>query len=204
MVAGFSATPVTAILSRSPVREALRILTSEGIVNMPAGGSGATVRTRSLEDLVELYDLRISLEPEIAKFVTQGAMRRDIDALRTLAEKMAASSSVPEWMRLNFDFHTTLYKLANRPHTEHFLKNLLSLVQPYTQTNIEWLGGRNRADDEHAEMIKAITDDDPEKLAKLFVTHLVAARDQLVENFEAEDKDDPLLHLRGFTSTTPS
>lgn len=188
-------------VSRSPVREALRILASEGIVLMPPGGSGATVRTRSLEDLVELYDLRIALEPQIARFITREAMRRDIEGLRMMVEKMAASTTVPEWMRLNFTFHVTLYKLAHRPHTEQILSNLLALVQPYSQTNIEQLGGRNRADDEHAHMVNAIEENTPEKLGELFVTHLVTARNQLMENYRPSDLEDPLHQLRGLATT---
>lgn len=184
-------------VSRNPVREALRILAAEGVVSMPPGGAGATVRRLSSSDLDELYALRIVLEPEIAPFIVRNAMRRDIDALDGLARKMEGASDTSEWMRLNFEFHTSLYKLADRPHTETILRGLLSSVQPYSLEHIENLGGRSQASDEHARMVRAIADSDSDTLAKLFVEHLETARNRLAASFADEPNIDPLSSLRG-------
>ncbi len=184
-------------VSRNPIREALKILAAEGVVSMPPGGAGATVRRLSNQDLEELYHLRLVLEPEIAPHIINGALKKHINALRSLAERMDAADEASSWMRLNYEFHTMLYEIADRPHTESILRGLFSSVQPYSQENIERLGGRPQASDEHHLMVQAIADGDSDCLAQLFVVHLESARERLVASFAEEKNLDPIFSLRG-------
>lgn len=167
-------------VSRSPIREALRILATDGTVLMSPGGS-ASVRTLDTADLEELYDLRIMLEPTIAEPITQHARPTDVTKLRERARALANTPSTPEWMRGNFEFHEFIYALANKPHTQSILHNLLTAVQPYSQENIGELGGRSQADKEHLAMVDAIESGDHETLARLFTSHLRSARDRVSE-----------------------
>ena len=184
-------------VSRNPVREALKILAAQGVVSMPPGGSGATVRKLCIEDLQELYDLRLVLEPQIAAYIVRNATGRDVLALKRLAEQMDALTDVTGWMRSNFEFHSSLYALAERPHSESVLRSLLSSVQPYSLEHIEKLGGRTQASEEHLAMVDAIEGADAEALAGLFVRHLETARDRLADYFTPDSPEDPLDALRG-------
>lgn len=182
-------------VSRSPVREALRILATTGEVTMTPGG-GATVRMLVASDLQELYDLRLMLEPTIAAPVVVGATPGDVARLRTLADGMADETDTTNWMRANVQFHEQLYALAGRPHTEGILRGLLSAVQPYSQENIERLGGRTQADSEHHRMVEAIAAGDADGFAELIRVHLASARDRVSSaRVDARD-DDPLAPLR--------
>lgn len=185
-------------VSRSPIREALRILSTNGLVTMESGGR-ATVRTLGLADLQELYDLRIILEPLIAEPVIELSAARDIRRLEQLAKHMESTESTHEWMRSNFDFHSMMYELAGRPHTQDILQGLLASVQPYSEENIDRLGGRIQADDEHRGMITAIQNGDEAELSSLFRQHLISARSRLVTVHSVDDLDeaDPLAALRG-------
>ncbi|MBS1906178.1 MAG: GntR family transcriptional regulator [Actinobacteria bacterium] len=182
-------------VSRSPVREALRILSSEGLVVMQPG-EGATVRALSRADLEEIYDLRLALEPLIARAVVAEARPRDLAALEKLEASMSAASSTDAWMRANFEFHRHMYAMMGRPRTETILDGLLSAVQPYSQENIEQLGGRQTADEEHRLMIASIRSDDHDELARLLTEHLRAARDRLAHAYEESEAPDPLSMLR--------
>jgi len=186
-------------VSRSPVREALRILAAEGVVTMPPGGAGATVRRLSLADLTELYDLRLILEPAIAPLLVEVVAANQVRELRQRAETMVSIDEVEPWMRANFEFHLALYALSGRPHTEGVLRSLLSAVQPYSLENIERLGGRTQADNEHLEMVDAIENGDAPALAELIRTHLASARQRLIDKFarDSEQREvDPLAMLR--------
>ncbi|BCJ61466.1 GntR family transcriptional regulator [Micromonospora endophytica] len=165
-------------VSRNPVREALRILGSEGLVEMSTGGR-ASVRQLTLEDLQDIYDLRIVLEPSLTAMIVEEARGRDIAELSRLADEMVVAETAAAWLRLNYDFHLKLYDLAARPHARRVCVNLLALTQPYSQENIEVLGGRHAANREHQEMIDAIRTGDADVLAVLFRQHLTAARDRL-------------------------
>lgn len=169
-------------VSRNPVREALRMLVTDGLVDMRLG-DGATVRRLSPTDLAELYDLRLAIEPLIARPIMDEARPRDIDELQRMAEAIEQASDLTEWIRLNFDFHAFLFSLGNQPRTEAILTSLLSAVQPYSSEHIGQLGGRTQASGEHFEMIEAIRRRDAEALADLFRRHLSAAKSRLLKHY---------------------
>ena len=184
-------------VSRSPVREALRILATEGVVEMTAGG-GTFVRALDRDELDELYDLRIMIEPTIAEDIVGHITRSEIDALEKRAQEMEKVEDVSRWMRANFEFHTRLYDAANRPRTAEILRSLLAAVQPYSQENIDQLGGRGQADDEHRAMVAAIRNGDAAALADLFRSHLASAKNRVGQALGGdEEENDPLAPLRG-------
>lgn len=185
-------------VSRSPIREALRILGTEGLVVIQPG-EGATVRRLSRADLEEIYDLRLALEPLIAPAVVAEARGSDVAHLESLAAAMTSTQDVDQWMRANFEFHRHLYQVSGLVRTEGILSSLLSAVQPYSQENIGQLGGRKSADAEHQGMIDAISARDGDALASLFVDHLRAARDRLASVYESVETPDPLKMLRATT-----
>lgn len=165
-------------VSRNPIREALRLLEASGLVEI-RGGGGATVRVLSYDDLAELYGLRRALEPTIAGPVVDGVTARALGQLRGLAVEMAEEQDVPRWMEKNFAFHERLHALAERPRTAAILSSLLSAVQPYSLRNIQDLGGKEQADEEHRLMVEAIAAGDADALARLLVQHLDGAERRL-------------------------
>ncbi|MDT3316214.1 GntR family transcriptional regulator [Microbacterium sp. KSW4-11] len=184
-------------VSRSPVREALRILATEGVVEMTPGG-GTFVRTLDRDELDELYDLRIMIEPTIAADIVTHITRAEVDALEKRAEEMASTQEISRWMRANFEFHTRLYDAARRPRTAEILRSLLAAVQPYSHENIDQLGGRGQADEEHREMIAALRNGDDDALAALFRSHLASAKNRVGQALGGdEEESDPLAPLRG-------
>lgn len=171
------------------------MLATEGLVVMQLG-EGATVRKLSKEDLEEIYDLRIALEPLIAQHVVDEARTRDAMALEDLVSRMSTASTSEEWIRHNFEFHRAIYQLNGRARTESILTGLLSAVQPYSEENIAQLGGRAQADIEHVQMIEAIRDRDAGALAALLVQHIRAAKERLAKAYEGSTSPDPLSMLR--------
>lgn len=178
-------------VSRNPVREALRMLAADGLVTITQG-SGATVRKRSVEELNELYDVRLVLELQIAPHIVEGATGRALAELRDLVQKMESAATVQEWMRFNYRFHSLVYSLAGRPYTEVILRGVFSAVQPYSLENVEKLGGRPRSDRAHEEMIDAIERRDGAQLADLFREHLERTRDRLQELYRERADDDSM------------
>lgn len=184
-------------VSRSPVREALRILATEGLIDMTPGG-GASVRRLNPAELNELYDLRILIEPTIAPAIVENITAGDLARIEALVVEMEALRDVGQWMRANVTFHLHLYQAAGLPRTAEILRSLLTAVQPYSQENIEQLGGRAQADTEHREMISAIRSGDADTLSALFRSHLVGAKERVGQHLMgAEAEQDPLAALRG-------
>ncbi len=187
-------------VSRNPVREALRMLLTDGLVDMRPG-DGAVVRRLTLHDLEELYELRIMLEPSMARFIIDEVRPRDVDELQAVAEDVEAQGDIHQWMLKNYEFHSLLYRLANRPRTAAVLLSLLNAVQPYSYENVETLGGRNQASTEHFDMIDAIRNRNDGLLAETMSRHLASAKDRLVEKYRNSEKiEDPIEVMFGSIS----
>jgi DNA-binding GntR family transcriptional regulator len=113
-------------VSRSPVREALRMLASEGFVRkLP--NRAYVVRQYSLGEIEELYELRLALELyTVERLATKGPLHRndqeDINKLKnTWTELLNGSAKkADELARLDTLFHETLaHALGNKPLLQH-------------------------------------------------------------------------------------
>jgi DNA-binding GntR family transcriptional regulator len=121
----------------------------------------------------------------------------DVDALHLLATALDQPQDIGHWLRDNYRFHMSLFRIAEQPHTERILTSLLTLVQPYSLINVEHLGGRDKASKDHLEMVEAVRRRDSTGLAELFRSHLNDARSRLLTARVSEQEPDPLRLLRG-------
>jgi DNA-binding GntR family transcriptional regulator len=181
-------------VSRNPIREALRMLVTDGLVDM-RHGDGAAVRKLSLTDLNELYDLRLQIEPHISQNLIQNVSRLDLERLNELAAKMDEELEVGEWMKFNYDFHALMFAVAGGPRRESLLLNLLNAVQPYSYENIGHLGGKVQASNDHHEMVDAIENKSAEKLSGLIRAHLQTAKENLESKYSNAQLEDRHLNI---------
>lgn len=127
-------------LSRTPVREALRRLESDGIVEHRPR-LGAVVRSLSHTEVVELYEMRTVLERTAAELAAKHGTAPEFDALEDLNDRIEAQRETPsQGAALNQDFHRGLYLAArNRFLVEaaRALNNALLLLGPSTYTEPE-------------------------------------------------------------------
>lgn len=120
-------------LSRTPVREALRRLEADGIVEHRPR-VGAVIRQLSHTELVELYEMRTVLERTAAEMAAKHAAAAEIDALRDINASLA-SSAPTEAAALNQDFHRGIYHATRNRFlldAARALNNALMLMGPTT------------------------------------------------------------------------
>ena len=112
--------------SRIPVREALRMLDSEGLVTLVAN-SGAWVTKLTLSECVETYLIRERLEPLLLRTSMPALGPAAASRLGQLAEQMEAGAELDAFMRADREFHLSSYAGAafdrdgpdHPPHVEH-------------------------------------------------------------------------------------
>jgi len=120
-------------LSRTPVREALRRLEADGIVEHRPR-VGAIIRQLSHAELVELYEMRSVLERTAAEMAAKHAGPAEIAALRELNTAIAASAPTRA-AALNQDFHRVIYRATRNRFlwdSARALNNALMLLGPTT------------------------------------------------------------------------
>lgn len=159
-------------LSRTPVREALRKLESDGIVQHRAR-IGAVIRTLTHPEVVELYEMRVVLERTAAQMAAKHASVAEIDTLAELNNAIqSARNDAQVAAGLNQDFHRCIY-LATRNRflleAARALNNALILLGPTTMAD------ESRVDtvfDQHNAIIAAIQSGDAEAAGGAAEAHL--------------------------------
>ena len=120
--------------SRTPIREALRKLEADGIVEHRPR-IGAVIRTLSHAELVELYEMRLVLERTAAEMAAKHATEAEIDELDDINATIAKAPSPEQAASLNQQFHRCIY-LSTRNRfllqSARALNNALLLLGPTT------------------------------------------------------------------------
>ena len=157
-------------LSRTPVREALRRLEADGIVEHRPR-LGAVIRQLSHGELVELYEMRTVLERTAAEMAAKHAAAAEIDALRDLNDAIAKAAP-EDAAALNQDFHRGIY-LSTRNRflldAARALNNALMLLGPTTIADADRVA---IVTGQHADILDAIAAGDAARAGDAAADHL--------------------------------
>lgn len=184
-------------VSRIPLREALRTLVGEGLVIMRPG-SGAVVTELRAQELQELFDLRLQLEPPLAAAVVGRVSPAELAELeRILGEFDAlALSDLDSWSTQHYLFHRRLLELAGRPHSLRLLNQVLNLLEPYNRVHVALVGPAHHSRDEHHTLIAAVRAGDRAGVAAVTEASVLGAQARLAAALDAAESDaDPLAAL---------
>jgi len=180
-------------VSRIPLREALRALDAEGLVVMKSG-QGATVTKLSSQDALDLYRLRLAIEPPLADRIVEYAGPRDLQQLRRYVDALdrCGEHDQQRFSDLNLEFHVSMYRIADRPAYTRFVERALASIEPYSRMYLHLLRGSGRAQSEHVAMLRAIENREAETLSALITSHLDGARNALVKHLAAVEQGENL------------
>lgn len=186
-------------VSRIPLREALRTLVGEGLIIMHPG-LGAVVTELQVDEVNELYGLRLSLEPGLALPITNNVRRADIDQLAATVVEMQAlgPQRSEEWSNLNYAFKRRMYELSDQRHVVRLVVQVLNLVEPYARIHAHVLGSRLQLQEQREAMVAALRAEDAVALEREIRHAILRAREKLVLAMNEApsphgDQQDPLL-----------
>jgi DNA-binding GntR family transcriptional regulator len=168
-------------LSRSPVREALRILESEGLVTLEPH-RGARVRGMSEQELEEIFDVRLMLE---SHGVLRHLHRLSGEALLPLrravedAQTALAVHDVDRWHQVSLRFHDGLVMLAGNRHLLRLHEELKTSLRRYEISAVGAPGEPERFQVEHEAILEALEDGRAERGAELVAAHIMNLRKAL-------------------------
>lgn len=166
--------------SRIPVREALRILVTDGLVNM-VSNSGAWVSSLTQEECSEHYKIRERLEPLLLSFSIPNLTDEDILKITSLIQAMADSPDIETFMRLDREFHWATYSRAQTATLSDFIERLWNTTQPYRRvyTRMVRSGGSEVTHLEHELLAEAIKRRDSEEAERILQGHIRRTRIEL-------------------------
>ncbi len=143
-------------VSRIPVREALFQLEAEGLVLIEPH-KGAVVSAFSLEEIEDVFDLRVLLEP---RMLAQSAPRltpqdlAEASALDAQFRSAIAARDMAQWGQLNARYHLALYRHARQPRTLAIVTSLLQTSDRFTRLQMNRPPALSRAESEHGKLLR--------------------------------------------------
>lgn len=177
-------------ISRTPVREAIRQLELEGLVQL-VPNKGAFVTGISEKDVRDIYLIRARLEGLAARMAAKNITPELLDAMEetvVLSEYHAKKEHYEQVCEMDSKFHKLLYKASGSRILEHTLTDFHQYVQRVRMASIMKKRRMEKSNDEHDAILTAIRQHDEEK-AELVATRHIS---NTVENLKNYDLDSVL------------
>lgn len=161
-------------VSRTPVREALRRLESEGLLEaLPK--QGLVVKEYSDDDIREIYMIREALECLAAEFAAIKATDEDIVLLEKLVEEMERLSDEAdslEALEVHRHFSEAYNRASHMPTLVQLIESLKIQVARFRHVSLSGSQRRGSAYLEHKELLEALKARDPERASALTHIHI--------------------------------
>lgn len=161
-------------VSRTPVREALRQLELEGLVNI-IPNRGAYVNMITAKDVQDIYALRSMLEGLCARWATEYITKEQLDDLEEtlcLSEYHTKKENFDKLWELDSLFHEQLYRASNSRILNHILSDFHDYVKMVRKATISSSGRSVRSTEEHRAIFEAIRDKDADRAEELAMQHV--------------------------------
>lgn len=165
-------------VSRTPVREALKQLELDGLVeNIP--NRGVIVKGVTEKDIDDIYTMRIAIEGIAARWSVEKMNEKSLKNLIEIYELMefyTQKKDVDKTFELNTRFHETIYKAACSRYLEHTLSDFQQFIRSVRKKSLGSEGRLEEALKEHKNILDAFIERDVEKAVNTLTKHIERSR----------------------------
>lgn len=164
-------------ISRIPVRDALRILETRGLVSLRPN-VGARVTSSTARDMEISYRIREALEPMLLAESIPHLTDTDIDEMRSALIELNSSTDVEQFLPLDRHFHWIAFRGANTPQLVQIVERLWDTTQSYRRAyaKLSLKNGGKVMQAEHEMLFSAIERREVETTQALLVVHIRRTR----------------------------
>ena len=163
-------------ISRTPLREALKVLAAEGLVTL-VPRQGCRVTELSEDDADSLFPVMALLEGRCAFEAVRKATPADVKALRKLhdlLEKHASARNIDGYYRANHEFHSKVQSLADNRWLDRATNDLRTFLRLLRGRQLNWPGRIEASINEHRVFIDAFEQRDAARAERVMHDHLLA------------------------------
>jgi DNA-binding GntR family transcriptional regulator len=159
-------------MSRTPIREAMKLLTRDGYLEeLPS--RGYAVPRRSLDDLREFFELREVLESTATRYAALRATPAEVAELERLCVRYERERNDAKWAQYGHDFHTVLIKAARNSRLATMLDSLNAQIVISRRTVAQADASRREtAVRDHRAIFEAVKARDEERAHRLAAEHV--------------------------------
>jgi DNA-binding GntR family transcriptional regulator len=168
-------------VSRTPLREAMHRLVSEGLLTS-VSGRGFRARSLNVKEVFDLYEARLALETQIAQLACERATPDMLDALDAyLAESVQEqeSAAVERLVQLDEGFHERVAELTGNAELLRMLRNINARIHFFRWVDMQ--GRRDSTQGEHRALAAAIRARDTNAANEVVRHHITRRLDQIID-----------------------
>jgi DNA-binding GntR family transcriptional regulator len=177
-------------ISRTPLREALNRLATEGLVRMDPH-RGAVVARPSATELREIYEVRAVLEKEAAQRLAKRCSPEDIEDLRAILEQQRQALDPRDFARSNAEFHDRVFAIAGQRTLSELITGLRNRSEIYIRLLAGMPPSRDRAFRQHVAIVEALEERNSKAVVRAMTDHLASTVSTVssLMRIEGEDYD---------------
>lgn len=165
-------------ISRTPLREALKVLASEGLVTLKPR-RGCYVTEISERDLDEIFTVMALLEGQCASSTAHKASDADLERLRRIhaqLETAAAADDINGFFEANQAFHLALQEITDNRWLQHAIEDLRKVIKLSRHHSLFSEGRLEQSLAEHREILAALTARRADEAEQLMRAHIRSGR----------------------------
>lgn len=158
-------------VSKIPVREALKRLEAEGLVEF-VKHKGATVTKISDTDLAQIFEVRVMLETQLIRLAIPNMSAETIQQAKNICHAFTNTKDIGQWAQLNWELHACLYEPAQRPYMLNLIRSIYDKIERYLRMQMNNEKSKNNANIEHWQIISACSEKDIPLAVALIEKHI--------------------------------
>jgi DNA-binding GntR family transcriptional regulator len=167
-------------ISAIPVREALRQLQAEGLVDF-APRHGATVATLTGEEVIEISEMRAVLEPLALKLSLPHILDSQLEECERILDRMDQTPDGEPVYELHRKFHMGLYSAAGRKRLLNLIASYELRMERYFRFLVGQLSYHQRGQAEHRELLSLCRQRDVNQACALLERHILGGVERFAE-----------------------
>jgi DNA-binding GntR family transcriptional regulator len=172
--------------SRGPIREAIRLLTGQGLVTA-VPNRGVFVRQISVREMLEIYELRALIFGFAAERACEHLDEASRAELQTLLARMDAACEAGDathYYELNLGFHAKILQLCGNERASQAYDDHVKELHLFRRSFFNSPGNMRRSNAEHSAIFEAIAKRDPRRARALAERHVLSGRDRLLARLD--------------------
>ena len=172
-------------VSRTPIREALRRLEQERLIEET--GKGSLVLGITVEDLMDIMEIRQRIEGLAAYYAAKNMTNTGLNQLREILHLQKFyfdKQDVEHACKMDDRFHDTIYKLCRRTVIHDTLLPLYKKTLRYRKLSVEDASRLEKSILEHQAILDAMATSDADLAASLIQNHIENAKENMIKRFD--------------------
>lgn len=175
-------------VSKIPVREALKRLEAEGLVEFRRN-RGVFVTQLSEPEIEEIFEVRAILEAAAIRQSVPKMTAATFERAFQHYQEFLQNRDTANWSALNWKFHSSLYEDAGKAFLMQQIRAVHDRIERYLRVQLTLADGKQKSDDEHLAILHACKVADAARAATLTYDHIMGACASLLKNQPARTQE---------------